>query len=140
MLITIIIFITLVLFGIIIMLGHIKRTKPSANSRYDSIIWCGLCFLISFIGFWLPLLADKFMSSDDNPGGGAIWIVTGPFILAAGIGSIFACRRLIATRHQGGQPASSRFMIALGVIFTLGALSPILIFLFAICFMLIFHK
>ena len=112
--------------------------KPLVNRRYDSLVWCGLCFVISFVGFWLPPLAENLVSSYDSPGGGVIWIFTGPFVLAAGIGSIFACRRLVATRRQEGQQAPSRFMIALGVIFTLGAISPILIFLFAICFASIF--
>ena len=116
--------------------------KHLANSRHDPLIWCGLCFLISFMGFWLPPLAEKFVTPYDNPGGGVIWIFTGPFVVAAGIRSYFAFRKLNATSSQDGQTGWSGLMFTLGFILTLGVILPAIICLFidiSMCFMFFHH-
>lgn len=111
--------------------------NPLADARYDGIIWCAMYFLISFVGFWLPILAlnlvDAHYHVEPSSGGSFILVFTGPFALIAGVASVFRCRKLVASRKQGGPLAPSHSMIALGLIFTMGALSPF----FTFCIVLI---
>lgn len=100
--------------------------RSLADSRYDPIIWCGCCFIVSFVAFWVPPMLT------DAPGGSVIWLFTSPFILGASFKALLSCWSLIAKRNKNGQKHLSNAMIVLAVVFTIGTISPILLFLVGI--------
>lgn len=98
------------------------------TAHYDPLVWCGVCFLVAVMGYWIPCWAPQ--KDDPDSRIGIIVIYTGPFVIAAGVRSIFACRRLyIETKTSDGQSNPIR---VLGLVLTVGTVLPAawLMFLF----------
>jgi hypothetical protein len=94
--------------------------------RYDPLMWCVLCFLIAIVGFWWPFLAAQADGPDSRIG--FVCILTGPFVVFAGIRAIFACRKLIivAKPPEKLPPA----LCALGFLLAAGSVLPMAWLLF----------
>jgi hypothetical protein len=106
--------------------------KALVTRRYDPLIWCAVCFGIAVVGFWWPFfLANS--SSDSDSRVGMVMLFTSPFLLAAANRSIFAYRRLIIVsrrpEEEGLKPE-----VAIGFIFTIGAVLPAAWMLFSSVF------
>ena len=98
-------------------------------------MWCGLCFLVSVVGFWWPMFMANFGPDATESRLGMVILFTGPFVLAAGIRSVFACRRLFfLSRGADRETAGLRLSLAFGVLFTIGATLPAVWVLFVFTF------
>lgn len=103
--------------------------KPLIQSHFDTLIWCGACFLLSVACFWWPVLSIIFGPDAQDPNiniGRAVWfgvVLTSPFMLTAAVGAVIAFRKLyLQKRRTDGQV--SHGMITMGAIFTFGSVLP----------------
>jgi hypothetical protein len=103
--------------------------KPLIPPRYDPLGWCGLCFVVVAVGFWWPFLEANFGPDSRDSRIGIVVVFTGPFVLAAGIRSVFACRRLLTTEEPCKAPTA---LVATGFALTTGAVLPVLWLLFVL--------
>jgi hypothetical protein len=108
--------------------------KPLITPRYDPLIWCGACCLISVITFWWPLATMYTLSDnlhDFRRGYIQMTLLASPIYFASGIRALFAFRRLVVARHTINGKLKG-YMIALGGFFTIGAALPAILLLVAI--------
>lgn len=99
----------------------------STNSRLDPLLWCAASFVIAVVGFWWPIAAANFGPDAPDSRLGALTLFTGPFVMAAGVRAVFACRRLLRAETREEIPPVLR---ALGLFLTLGAVLPTVWLLF----------
>lgn len=107
--------------------------KPLIHHRYDPLLWCGACFLISVITFWWPLATTYTLpenAHDFRRGYVQMILLASPLFLASGVRAIFAFRRLVLSRHMLSD-RSRGYMIGLGGFFTVGAILPSILLIVA---------
>jgi hypothetical protein len=122
-------------------LGQVTDGKALSTNCRGPLMWIGLCFLVTAVCYWWPTLAGNFRrdpTDKDIPKGAVM--VFGPsisfsaaFFLAAGIGSILACRRLIVmARRSNGRRAN--LIIAFGLMLTAVTALPALLLLLVVVY------
>jgi cytochrome c oxidase assembly factor CtaG len=112
--------------------------KSLVNHRHDPLIWCALCFIVSAVGFWWPMVASNIGPESNDSRLGMFIMFTGPFVLAAGIRAIFACRRLFIVSRSFDQNAPSlKLLLGVGVMLTVGTVLPAawILFVFTLAFL-----
>ena len=101
--------------------------KQLIHPRYDPLLWCGACCLVSVITFWWPLAIMSTLSGDLHDFRRAyvqMVLLASPIFFASGTPrALFALRRLVRARHAA-QGKSTGSMIVLGGFLTIGAALP----------------